>query len=187
MSNVLLIIGIPVVAVIAAVLIIAATKPDTFRVQRSATIAAPAEAIFAHINDFHRWPAWSPYERKDPAMKKTFSGATTGEGAIYEWEGDKNVGKGRIEITDAAPTRVALNLDMLKPFEAHNKVEFTLQPQGNATLVTWAMNGHTPYLAKILHVFFNMDRMVGGDFEAGLANLKAIAESQREQKRGLGS
>jgi uncharacterized protein YndB with AHSA1/START domain len=177
MSNVLLIIGIIVLLVIAAVLIIAATKPDTFRVQRSTTIAAPPEKIFPHINDFHAWPAWSPYERKDPNMKRAFSGAATGRGAIYEWDGDKNVGKGRIEITEASPpARVALNLDMLKPFEAHNKVDFTLEPQGSATLVTWAMHGHTPYLAKIMHVFFNMDRMVGGDFEAGLANLKAVAE-----------
>jgi len=177
MSSVLIIIGIVVVAAIAAVLIIAATKPDTFRVQRSATIAAPPERIFPHLNDFHRWPAWSPYERRDPAMKRTLSGPATGPGAIYEWDGDKNVGKGRIEITEVSPNaRLALNLDMLKPFEAHNKAEFTLQPQGNATVVTWAMHGPAPYFSKILQVFCNMDRMVGGDFEAGLANLKAIAE-----------
>jgi uncharacterized protein YndB with AHSA1/START domain len=177
MSSVLIIIGIVVVAAIAAVLIIAATKPDTFRVQRSATIAAPPETIFAHLNDFHRWPAWSPYERKDPAMKRTFSGPATGPGAIYEWDGDKNVGKGRIEITEVSPNaRLALNLDMLKPFEAHNKAEFTLQPQGNATVVTWAMHGPAPYFSKILQVFCNMDRMVGGDFETGLASLKTIAE-----------
>ena len=179
MSDILPIIGIIVVALIAAVLIMAATKPDIFRVQRSTTVNAPPDKIFPHIIDFHSWPAWSPYERKDPAMKKTFSGAASGKGAIYEWDGDKNVGSGRIEITDASPPeRVALNLDMLKPFAAHNKVEFTLQPQGSVTLVTWAMNGHTPYLAKILHVFMNMDRMVGGDFATGLANLKAVAERQ---------
>ena len=177
MSSVLIIIGIVVVAAIAAVLIIAATKPDTFRVQRSATIAAPPERIFPHLNDFHRWPAWSPYERRDPAMKRTLSGPATGPGAIYEWDGDKNVGKGRIEITEVSPNaRLALNLDMLEPFEAHNKAEFTLQPQGNATVVTWAMHGPAPYFSKILQVFCNMDRMVGGDFETGLANLKAIAE-----------
>jgi uncharacterized protein YndB with AHSA1/START domain len=177
MSSVLIIIGIVVVAAIAAVLIIAATKPDTFRVQRSASIAAPADKIFPHLNDFQRWPAWSPYEKKDPAMKRTFSGAATGPGAIYEWDGDKNVGKGRIEITEVSPNaRLALNLDMLKPFEAHNKAEFTLQPQGSATVVTWAMHGPAPYFSKILQVFCNMDRMVGGDFETGLANLKAIAE-----------
>jgi uncharacterized protein YndB with AHSA1/START domain len=177
MSSVLIIIGIVIVAAIAAVLIIAATKPDTFRVQRSATIAAPANKIFPHLIDYQRWPAWSPYEKKDPAMNRTFSGPATGPGAIYEWDGDKNVGKGRIEVTEVSPNaRLVFNLDMLKPFEAHNKGEFTLQPQGNATVVTWAMSGRTPYFFKILKLFCNMDRMVGGDFEKGLADLKAIAE-----------
>jgi uncharacterized protein YndB with AHSA1/START domain len=177
MSSILLTIGVIVVLAIATVLILAAMKSDTCRVQRSLAIAAPPERIFPHISDFHCWPAWSPYEGKDPAMKKTFSGAASGKGAIYEWEGDKNVGKGRIEITDTSPSsRLALNLDMLKPFEAHNKVEFILLPQGEGTLVTWEMNGHAPYLAKIMHVFFNMDRMIGGDFERGLIKLKTVAE-----------
>jgi uncharacterized protein YndB with AHSA1/START domain len=168
---------IVIAVVIAGILAFAATKPDVFRVQRSITIAAPAEKIFALINDFHQWQSWSPYEHKDPTMQRSFSGAPTGRGAIYDWDGNKNVGKGRIEITDATqPSRVAINLDMLKPFAAHNKVEFMLQPQGDATTVTWAMHGHTPYLAKIMHVFINMDRMCGNDFEAGLAKLKAIAE-----------
>ena len=163
--------------VIAAILIFAATKPDAFRIQRSLTIAAPPEKIFPYLNDYRRWQDWSPYEKKDPAMKRTFSGPATGPGAIYEWDGNKNVGKGRIEITEDSPNaRLAFNLDMLKPFEAHNKGELSLQPQGSATVVTWAMHGRTPYLAKILHVFFNMDRMAGGDFEKGLADLKAIAE-----------
>jgi uncharacterized protein YndB with AHSA1/START domain len=163
--------------VIAAILIYAATKPDVFRVQRSATIAAPADKIFPHLNDYQRWPAWSPYEKKDPAMKRTFSGPATGPGAIYEWDGDKNVGMGRIEITEVSPNaRLVFNLDMLKPFKAHNKGELTLEPRGNATVVTWAMYGRTPYLAKIMHVFCNMDRMVGGDFEKGLADLKTISE-----------
>jgi hypothetical protein len=129
------------------------------------------------ISDFRNWAAWSPYEKKDPAMKKTYSGAPSGQGAIYEWDGDKNVGRGRIEITDASvPSRVALNLDMLAPFKAHNVVEFTLEPKGEFTTVTWAMNGRVPFFAKVLHVFFDMDRMVGQDFEAGLASLKAVAE-----------
>jgi uncharacterized protein YndB with AHSA1/START domain len=166
-----------IAVVIAAILILAATRPDVFRVQRSATIAAPAEKIFPHLNDYRRWQAWSPYEKKDPAMKRTFSGPATGPGALYEWEGDKNVGKGRIEITEMSPNaRLVFNLDMLKPFEAHNKGEFTLEPQGNATVVTWAMYGPTPYLFKIMHMFCNVDRMVGGDFEKGLADLKTISE-----------
>jgi carbon monoxide dehydrogenase subunit G len=169
--------AILIVVAVAAVLAYAATKPDVFRVQRSASINAPAEKIFPLINDFHSWTAWSPYEKKDPNMKRTFSGAEKGKGAIYGWEGDSNVGSGRIEITDTSPPNsVNINLDMIKPFEAHNRVVFTLEPRGNTTTVTWTMNGNVPFFAKVIHVFFNMDRMVGGDFEVGLANLKAIAE-----------
>jgi uncharacterized protein YndB with AHSA1/START domain len=177
MLKILGIIAVVIVVPIIAVLAYAATKPDTFRIQRSASIKAPPEKIFATLNDFHSWGAWSPYETKDPAMKRTFSGSTKGKGAVYEWEGDKNVGKGRMEITESSPSsKVAFNLDMIKPFEAHNVVEFTLEPQGDATRVTWAMNGRTPYIAKIMHVFVDVDRMVGKDFEAGLANLKMLAE-----------
>jgi uncharacterized protein YndB with AHSA1/START domain len=165
------------VVVVGAVLAYAATKPDVFHVQRSASVKAPPDKIFPLINDFRSWASWSPYEHKDPAMKKTYSGAATGKGAIYEWDGDKNVGSGRIEIADTTPpSRLAIKLDMIKPFAASNRVEFTLQPQGDTTNVTWTMNGHTPYLAKIMHVFLDMDRMVGQDFETGLANLKALAE-----------
>jgi hypothetical protein len=165
------------VVVVGVVLAYAATKPDLFRVQRSASIKAPPEKIFPLINDFRSWAFWSPYEHKDPAMKKTFSGAAVGKGAVYEWEGDKNVGSGRIEIADTAPpNKVAIKLDMIKPFAAHNQVEFRLEPRGDVTDVTWAMNGHTPYLAKVMHMFIDVDRMVGQDFEAGLASLKAIAE-----------
>ncbi len=159
------------------VLGIAATRPDTFRVARSTSIKAPPEKIFPLINDFRQWPAWSPYERKDPAMKKTFSGAPTGKGAIYEWDGDKNVGSGRIEIADTtALSKVTLKLDMIKPIAAHNTVDFTLEPRGGETLVTWAMRGDVPYLAKVVHMLFDVDKMVGGDFESGLASLKAAAE-----------
>jgi carbon monoxide dehydrogenase subunit G len=165
------------VVVVGVVLAYAATKPDVFRVQRSASIKAPPEKIFPLINDFRSWSSWSPYEHKDPAMKKTFSGAAAGTGAVYEWEGDKNVGSGRIEIADTAPpNKVSIKLDMIKPFAAHNQVEFRLEPRGDVTDVTWAMNGHTPYLAKVMHVFIDVDRMVGQDFEAGLASLKSVAE-----------
>jgi hypothetical protein len=120
---------------------------------------------------------WSPYEKKDPAMKRTLSGAPSGKGAVYEWDGDKNVGSGRLAIADSSPpSKVTLDLDMLTPMRAHNIVEFTLEPKGDSTTVTWAMNGHVPYIAKIVHVFLNVDRMVGQDFETGLGNLKAIAE-----------
>jgi uncharacterized protein YndB with AHSA1/START domain len=143
------------------------------------SIKAPPEKIFALINDFQSWSAWSPYEHKDPGMKRSYSGAASGKGAVYEWDGDKNVGKGRMEIADTfPPSKVTLKLDMVKPFDVNNIVEFTLQPNAEATNVTWALNGHTPYLAKVVHVFLDMDRMVGKDFETGLANLKATAERE---------
>jgi uncharacterized protein YndB with AHSA1/START domain len=170
---VLLLIAVP----LAVILALAATKPDTFRVERATAIKAPPEKIFPLLNDFHAWEAWSPYEKKDPNMKRTLSGAAAGKGAVYEWDGDGNVGAGRMEITESSPSsKLALNLDMTKPLTTHNVVEFTLEPEGDATTVTWAMKGEAPYFAKIIHVFFDMDSMVGTDFEAGLANLKAIAE-----------
>jgi uncharacterized protein YndB with AHSA1/START domain len=171
-------IAIVAVVLIAAILVFAATRPDTFRVQRATTINAPPERIFGLINDLHKWAAWSPYERKDPAMTRTHSGAMSGKGAAYEWEGDKNVGKGRMEITDTSPpSKVTIKLDFVKPFEAHNIVEFTLEPKGDSTNITWAMHGPSPYVSKVMGLFFDMDSMVGKDFEAGLANLKTVAET----------
>jgi hypothetical protein len=169
-------IAIVVVVLIAGVLAYAATKPDTFRVQRAASIKAPPEKIAAALGDFHGWEAWSPWEKMDPAMKRNYSGAAKGKGAVYTWEGNSKVGQGRMEITDAAPSRVAMDLDFVKPFEAHNKVVFTLVPKGDATEVIWAMQGPVPYMAKIVHVFMDVDSMVGKDFEAGLANLKTLSE-----------
>jgi uncharacterized protein YndB with AHSA1/START domain len=170
-------IGGAIAVLIAAVLVFAATKPDNFRVQRAASIKAPPEKIFAVLSDFHAWQAWSPWERMDPSMKRSFSGAEKGKGAVYAWEGNGKVGQGSMEITEAtAPSRVVMDLDFVRPFAAHNKVDFSLVPRGDATQVTWTMNGPVPYMAKIVHVFVNMDRMVGGQFESGLANLKAITE-----------
>ncbi len=172
------IMGIVVVVFVAAVLIYAATRPDTFWVQRTTSIKAPPEKIFALINDLHSWVSWSPYERKDPTMKKTHSGAASGKGAVYAWEGNKDVGQGRMEIAESVPpSKVAIKLDFVKPFEAHNIVEFTLDAQGDSTNVSWAMQGPLPYFAKVIHLFFDVDSMVGKDFEAGLANLKTIAET----------
>jgi uncharacterized protein YndB with AHSA1/START domain len=166
-----------VILLVAAVLIFAATRPDTFRVQRSASIKAPPEKIFPLISEFDRWGAWSPYEKRDPAMKRTRSGPASGKGAVYGWEGNSQVGAGRMEITDTAPpSRVVIQLDFLKPFEAHNTAEFTLEPKGDATNVTWAMYGPANYVSKLMGVFMNMDSMIGKDFETGLANLKSIAE-----------
>lgn len=166
-----------VVVLIAGVLIFAATKPDTFRVQRSASIKAPPDRIFPLINDYRNWTAWSPYEKKDPAMKRTFGAITAGKGATYAWDGNKDIGQGGMEILESVPpSRVTMKLDFVKPFEAHNMVDFTLQPEGDTTRVTWDMHGPAPYFSKVMQVFINMDRMVGTDFEAGLASMKAIAE-----------
>ena len=171
------IIAIIVVVLIAALLGFAATRPDTFRVQRATSIKAPPEKIFALINDFHSWGSWSPWEKMDPTMKRTHSGAANGKGAVYEWEGNNKVGKGRMEIMDTSPpSKVTIKLDFVKPFEGHNIAEFTLEAKGDSTNVTWAMYGPNPYIAKLIHMFFNMDNMIGKDFETGLAKLKTVAE-----------
>ena len=161
-----------------AVLAIATLQPDSFRVERSTAIKAPPEKVFAVLNDFHRWDAWSPWEKLDPAMKRNYSGSPSGRGAVYAWEGNSKVGKGRMEITESVPpSKVTIKLDFLDPFEAHNVAEFTLVPTGDTTDVRWVMHGPSPYLTKLMGMFVSMDDMVGGDFEAGLANLKAVAES----------
>ena len=167
-----------VVAVfIVGVLAFAATKPDTFSVQRSASIKAPPEKIFAVINDFHRWTDWSPWEKLDPAMKRTQSGAASGKGAVYAWEGNSKAGAGRMEIIESTPaSKVGIQLDFIKPFEGHNIAEFTFAPESDATRVTWTMHGPTPFISKVMQVFVSMDTLIGKDFEAGLANLKALAE-----------
>lgn len=161
---------------VVAVLIYAATKPDTFRVARTITIKAPADKIFPLINELGAQSTWSPFE-KDPHMKRTLSGPQSGKGATYEWDGNWEVGKGRIAITDSTtPSKVTLALDMMKPFAAHNIVEFTLVPQGGGTLVTWAMHGPQPFLGKVVSIFFNCEKMVGDPFEEGLGKLKALIE-----------
>jgi hypothetical protein len=175
--------AIVIVVAVVAVLGYAATRPDTFRVQRTATVKAPAEKIFPLIDDLHAHTTWSPFE-KDPNMKRTHSGAARGKGALYEWEGNRQVGSGRIAITDSTPSKVTMALDMLKPFEAHNIVEFTLEPNGSSadattnvtTNVTWAMHGRQPFMAKVMSTFINCDKMVGRQFEEGLGKLKVLAE-----------
>lgn len=172
------IIGLAAVVLLSAVLGLATTRPDTFRVQRTARIQAPPEKIAALINDFHKWGSWSPYEKLDPAMNRVFSGPASGPGAVYAWNSKGKAGAGRMEITDASPRQVTIKLDFVKPFETHNITEFSLEPRGDSTEVTWAMHGPNPYVAKVMSVFFSMDDIVGKDFEAGLANLKAVAESK---------
>lgn len=165
------------VVIIAAVLIYAATRPNDFVVTRSAGIKAPAEAIFPLINDFRRWPEWSPYEKLDPDVKRTLSGADSGKGAAYAWEGNSKAGKGRMEITGSAPSSlVSLKLDFEKPFRASNTVDFSLSPSGDGTTVTWAMRGARPFIAKLMGLFMNFDTLIGRDFEAGLDNLRRATE-----------
>lgn len=172
----LIVVGCLAVLVV-GVLVYAATKPDIFSLARSITINAPADKVFPLINDYRQWTAWSPWETKDPQMKRTFSATTSGKGATYAWEGNNNVGAGNMLIVDSVPSsKLAIKLNMIKPMAASNDVTFTLTPEGTGTNVTWAMQGPVPYFAKIIHVFFNMDKMVGGDFETGLASLKAAAE-----------
>ena len=171
------IIAIAVAVPIAGVLVFAATRPDSFRIERSAKIKAPAEKIFAQVNELKAWIAWSPWEKIDPALKRSYGGPASGKGANYAWEGNKDVGSGRMEIAEAvAPSKIVIRLDFLKPFEAHNTAEFTFASQGDATTVTWAMYGPSPYLSKLMGLVFSMETMVGGSFEQGLANLKSITE-----------
>jgi uncharacterized protein YndB with AHSA1/START domain len=177
MLKFLAIFALVLVAAIAGVVVLASQRPDTFRIERTTVINAPPEKIFPLINDMRSWSAWSPYEKKDPDMKRTFSGAAMGKGSVYEYEGDKNIGKGRLEITESTPpSKVVIDLKFLEPFKANHTAELTLEPQDDGTKVTWAMYGPAPLMAKVMHMFFNMEKMVGDDFAAGLANLKALAE-----------
>jgi Polyketide cyclase / dehydrase and lipid transport len=171
------IIGIIIVFAIAAILIFAAMQPNSFRVQRSTTIKATPEKIFAAINDFHRWEAWSPWEKIDPAVKRAYSGTESGKGAVYAWEGNNDIGQGRMEIIDSIPSsKLLLKIEFIKPFAAINTVEFNLAQNGENTTITQAMYGPSPFISKLMGLFFSMDRMVGGKYEEGLATLKTIAE-----------
>ena len=164
---------------LAVLLLVAALRPDTIDVQRSADINAAPERIFPLLSDFNRdaWGACSPYELKDPDMKRTLSGAPSGVGAVYAWQGDRNIGEGRMEITAVTvPSKVTIQLDFIKPMAGSNVAQFTLQPQAAGTRVTWTMHGPATYLSKLIGVFIDMDRMIGNDFEAGLAQLKRISE-----------
>ena len=175
-KTIAIIAAVLVLLFVVTVLVLASGKPDTFRVQRQARIQAPPEKIFPLINDYKNWGAWSPWEKKDPAMKRSFSGPAAGNGAAYAWD-SKEVGVGDMLITESQPSSlVKIDLNFSKPFEAHNKVVFSIQPQAGGSLVSWEMAGPAPLLSKVMQVFFSMDKMVGKDFEAGLADLKATAE-----------
>ena len=160
-----------------AVLAYAASKPNTFRIARSMTIRAIPDKIFPLINDLHSFNTWNPFLVADPATKLAYSGPSSGKGAAHEWDGNSEVGKGHVEIANSIPSsKITMNLDMIEPMEAHNTVNFTLEPAGDATKVTWAMSGQQPLLGRVMTMFINCDKMVGGQFEKGLTSLKAIAE-----------
>jgi uncharacterized protein YndB with AHSA1/START domain len=171
------IIAIVLALLVVAVLVYASRQPDSFRIERSITIAAPAEKIFPLVNDLHQWEAWSPWEKIDPALKRSYSGPQSGKGAGYAWTGNKDVGQGSMEIIESTPSsKVVLSLHFLKPFEARNTVEFVLLPQANGTQVTQAMYGPSPLMSKIMGLVFSMDKIVGSKYEEGLASIKALAE-----------
>ena len=169
---------IGLVAVVAVFAGVVAMQPSAFKITRSAKIKAPPETVFAHVNDFHKWEAWSPWEKLDPNLKRTYSGAEAGEGAVYAWVGNSQVGEGRMTVVESRPgERLRIKLEFLKPFEATNEAEFTFQPEGDETLVTWSMVGNNNFISKAFCLIMNMDKMIGADFEKGLASLKAVAES----------
>ena len=177
MFEIISIIAVVLAVAIAVVLFLAVTKPDSFSVERATSVTAPPDKIFPLIDDFHQWGAWSPYENKDPAMQRSYSGAASGKGAIYGWDGNSNIGSGRMEILDSsAPAKIVIKLDFFKPFEGHNTAEFTILPQGDATHVNWRMHGPASFISKLMQVFMNLDHTIGKDFEIGLANLKRLAE-----------
>src|ERR1700733_692807 len=178
--KIVLIVTIAIVVVITGTLVFADTKPNVIEVTRSITIQAPAEKIFPLIDDFHHWPGWAPQDREDPTMKRIYNGAESGAGAISDWQGTGNTGKGRMTITEStAPNKVVVKVDFVRPFVAHNINEFVLEPSqpGASTKVTWTMRGRNMFFMKVMGVFVNMDRMLGKHFEAGLQNLKMVSQS----------
>jgi len=173
---------IAIALILIALVIVVAMQPSEFRVVRTATMSAPAPVVFAQVNDFHNWEAWSPWAKLDPAMKKTYEGAPAGTGATYTWAGNDQVGEGRTTITESRPSDlIKMKLEFVKPFAATNTVEFTFKPEGDQTAVTWSMAGKNNFMGKAVGLFMNMDKMVGGDFEKGLASLKAVTEVAAHQ------
>jgi hypothetical protein len=174
-------IAIVLVLILAGFAVFVATRPADFRIVRSRTVAAPPDVVHAYVNDFHKWPEWSPWEKLDPAMKRDYSGAPAGTGAAYHWSGNNDVGEGHMTITDSRPAQsVTIRLEFLKPFAATNTTQFDFAPSGSGTQVTWAMNGHNNFMAKAFSAFMDMDKMVGSDFEKGLAGLDAATATRRQ-------
>jgi uncharacterized protein YndB with AHSA1/START domain len=169
-----------VLVVFVVFVIVVAMRPGDFRITRSATIAAPAAEVFAQVNDFHKWDSWSPWAKLDPTMKQTYEGPPAGTGAIYTWTGNGKVGEGRMTMTESRPSDlVRIKLEFMRPFKATNTSEFTFKPEGNQTLVTWSMSGHNNFVFKAFGLFMNMDKMLGGEFEKGLTQMKSVVETAK--------
>jgi hypothetical protein len=174
-------VAIGVIAVVAIFVVVVATRPSEFRIQRSLQMNAPREVVFGLINDFHAWRDWSPWEKLDPGMKKEFSGSEAGTGAVYSWEGNDQVGSGRMTIVKSEPAeKVDIQLEFLKPWEATNQTHFTVAPAGSQAEVTWEMVGQNDFAGKAMGLFMDMDALVGADFEKGLASMKQLAEAKAE-------
>jgi uncharacterized protein YndB with AHSA1/START domain len=169
---------IALAVIVVVFLIIVAMRPAQYRVARSVTVAAPGQAVFAQVNDFHKWEAWNPWGKIDPAMKHSYEGAPAGTGAIYTWVGNKEVGEGRMTVIESRPSDlIRIKMEFFKPFAGNSIAEFTFKPEGNQTAVTWSMTGENNFMAKAIHLFINMDKMIGGQFEKGLAQIKSLVEA----------
>jgi uncharacterized protein YndB with AHSA1/START domain len=180
LGTILIIVLIALAAIVVVFVAVVAMQPSEFRIERSATISAPAADVFAQVNDFHKWHAWSPWAKIDPAMKQTYDGTPAGTGAIYTWVGNKKVGEGTMTLTDSRPNDViSIKLEFRKPFKATNTAEFTFKPEGNQTVVTWSMSGRNNFMFKAFGLLMNMDKMLGGEFEKGLASMKAVVEAKK--------
>jgi hypothetical protein len=172
---------IAIAVIILALVVVVAMQPSEFRIVRTATMSAPASDAFVQVNDFHNWQAWSPWAKLDSAMKQTYEGAPAGTGAIYSWVGNNKVGEGRMTLTESHPSDlIRIKLEFLKPFKATNTAEFTFKPDGNQTVVTWSMSGRKNFMLKAFGLVMSMDKMVGDDFEKGLASMKSVVETSRK-------
>ena len=169
---------IALAVIVIVVVVVVAARPAEFRVARTARIADPPAAVFAQVNDFHKWDAWNPWATLDPAMKQSYAGAPAGAGAVYTWAGNSHVGEGRMTLTESRPSDlIRIKMEFLKPFAGTSTAEFTFRPEGDQTVVTWSMEGRNNFMAKAIHLVMNMDTMIGGQFEKGLAQMKAVAEA----------
>jgi Polyketide cyclase / dehydrase and lipid transport len=180
MLEIIIYIVIGLAVLIGIFVAIVAMQPSAFRIERSATMSAPAAAAFAQVNDFHNWDGWSPWAKLDPTMKQTYEGSAAGTGAKYSWLGNKQVGEGRMAITESRPNEfIRIDLQFIQPFKASNISEFSFKPDGQKTTVTWSMTGTKNFIFKAMGLFMSMDKMVGKDFEKGLASIREIVEAKK--------